>query len=59
MDHSNTTKLFKKYMQPLCNFYMSNIFYSAFRPRLDVTLTLNALRRDLDIWSGNKKMCDK
>ena len=43
---------FKKYMQILCNFYMSNLFYSAFRPRFDVNLTLHALRRDLEIWSG-------
>ena len=31
---------------------MSNLFYSAFRPRFDVNLTLHALRRDLEIWSG-------
>ena len=43
---------FKKYMQLLCNFYMSNLFHSAFRPRLDVILTLHALRSDLEIWSG-------
>ena len=42
LSNKQNDETFKEYVQFLCNFCMSNLFYSVFRPRFDLILTLHA-----------------